>query len=102
MVVGMAQPLSGPGVFVVEQHQHDWREVGGKYMFCVYTGRDKQRCGAFAYQGSECAWGTRMYRAISTDGSVLVERPLGEWVAAWEQSQASGMPVVIFERIGVH
>ncbi len=98
MVVGMVQPLSGPGVYVIEQHQHDWREVRGKYMLCVHTGRDGQRCAAFSYQGSESALGTRMYRVIDADGNVLIDRRMEEWVPAWEESQASGMPVVIFDR----
>lgn len=99
MVVGMVQPLSQPGVWIIEQHQHEWRCVRSKYMVCVHIGGDGQRCNAFAYQGNESAVGTRMYRAIDEDGKVLVTGAWHNYMTEWEQSRASGQPVVIMEQV---
>lgn len=99
MVVGMVQPLTAMGVYVIEQHRHEWREVRGKYMLCVHIGGDGQRCAAFAYQGSHSAWGIRMYRVIDEHGEVLIDRRAKDYLSAWEDSRRSGMPVVIMEPV---
>lgn len=102
MVVGMVQPLTAIGVYVIEQHRHEWREVRGKYMLCVHIGGDGQRCAAFAYQGSESEWGVRMYRAIDEHGYALVTGAWDFYMPEWEQSRATGQPVVIMEPVRMY